>query len=59
MLSPLVFAIVVHVVTESVRNGVKSEMFYADELVLMSEMMKGMREQRAEGEPREDNSGSE
>ena len=34
MLSPLVFAIVVDVVTENVRNGLMSEMLYADDLVL-------------------------
>lgn len=44
MLLPLVFAIVVDVVTESVRNGLMSEMLYADDLVLMSETMKGLRE---------------
>ena len=51
-----------------------SEMLYVDDLVLMSEMMEGLREkfwkwkerngerfreQGAEGEPREDKSGSE
>ena len=44
VLSPLVFAIVVDVVTESVRNGLMSEMLYADDLVLMSETMEGLRE---------------
>ena len=44
VLSPLVFAIVVDVVTESVRNGLISEMLYADDLVLMSETMEGLRE---------------
>ena len=44
MLSPLVFAIVVDVVTESVRSGSMSEMLYVDDLVLMSEMMEGLRE---------------
>ena len=51
MLSPLVFAIVVDVVTESVRNGLMSEMLYADDLVLMSDVEGGIREQGAEGEP--------
>ena len=41
MLSPLVFAIVVDVVTQS---GSMSEMLYADDLVLMSEMMEELRE---------------
>ena len=44
VLSPLVFAIVVDVVTESVRNGLMSEMLYADDLVLMSETMEGLRQ---------------
>ena len=44
MLSPLVFAIMVDVVRESVRNGLMSEMLYADDLVLMSETMEGLRE---------------
>ena len=43
MLSPLVSAIMVDVVTESVRNGLMSEM-YADDLILMSETMEGLRE---------------
>ena len=44
LLSPLVFAIVVDVVTENVRNGLMSEMLYADDLVLTSETMEGLRE---------------
>ena len=44
VLWPLVFAIVVGVVTESVRNGLMREMLYADDLVLMSETMEGLRE---------------
>ena len=44
MLSPLVFAIVVDVVTESVRSGSMSEMLYVDDLVLMSETVEGLRE---------------
>jgi len=43
-LSPLLFAIVVDVLTESVRNGLMSEMLYADDLVLPSETMEGLRE---------------
>jgi len=42
--SPLIFAIVADVVTESVRNGLMSEMLYADDLVLTSETMEGLRE---------------
>ena len=36
-LSPLLFAIVVDVITERARNGLMSEMLYADYLVLTSE----------------------
>ena len=43
-LSPLLFAIVVDVIMESVRNGLMLEMFYADDLILTSEMMEGLRE---------------
>ena len=35
VLSPLVFAIVVDLVTENVRNGMMSEMLYPDDLVPM------------------------
>ena len=42
-LSPLLFAIMVDVITESVRNGLMSEMFYADDLILTSETMEGLR----------------
>ena len=38
------FAIVVDVITESVRNGLMSEKLYADDLVLTSQMMEGLRE---------------
>ena len=43
MLLPLAFVIVVDVVTESVRNGMMSEIFYADDLVLTSKTMEGLR----------------
>ena len=43
ILSLLVFAIMVDVATESVREGLMSEMLYADDLVLTSEMMEGLR----------------
>ena len=43
-LSPLLFAIVVDMITESVRNGLMGEMLYADDLVLTSETMEGLRE---------------
>ena len=41
---PLVFAIMVDVVMENVRNGLMSEMLYMDDLVLTSETMEGLRE---------------
>ena len=44
VLSPLAFAIVVDVVTENVRNGFMSDMLYADDLVLTSETMEGLKE---------------
>ena len=44
VLSSLVFVIVVDVVTENVRNGLMSEMFFADDLVLTSETIEGLRE---------------
>ena len=44
VLSPLAFVTMVDVVTESVRNGLMSEMLYADDLVLTSETMEGLRE---------------
>ena len=40
----LVFAIVVDMVRESVRNGFMSEMLYMEDLLLTSEMMEGLRE---------------
>ena len=44
VLSPLIFAIVIDVVTESARQGLMNEMLYADDLVLMSETMEGLRD---------------
>ena len=44
VLWPLVFSIMVDVVTESVRNDLMSEMLYGDDLVLTSETMEGLRE---------------
>ena len=43
-LSPLLFAIVVDVIMQSVRNGLMSVILYADDLVLTSETMEGLRE---------------
>ena len=40
----LIFAIVVHVVTEHARKGLLNEILYADDLVLMSESMGDLRE---------------
>ena len=43
VLSPFLFAVVVDVVTDLAREGVLSELLYADDLVLMSETIKGLR----------------
>ena len=42
VLSPLLFAIVVDVVTESTRESLMNEILYADDLVLMAETMVGL-----------------
>ena len=44
VLSPLLFAIVVDVVTENARRGVVNELLYADDLVIMCEDMKDLKE---------------
>ena len=44
VLLPLLFVIVVDMITESMRNGLMSEMLYADDLVLTSKTMEGLRE---------------
>ena len=44
VLSPLLFAIVVDVVTENARRGVVNELLYADDLVIMSEDMEDLKE---------------
>ena len=44
VLSPLVFAIVVDVVTEHAREGLLNEILYANDLVLMSESLDDLRE---------------
>ena len=44
MLSPLLFARVVDVVTENARRGVVNELLYADDLVIMSEDMEDLKE---------------
>ena len=42
MLSPLLFAIFVDVITENARRGMVNELLYADGLVLVSETMKDL-----------------
>ena len=43
VLSPFISAVVVDVVTEFARQVVLSELLYADDLVLMSETIEGLR----------------
>ena len=43
VLSPLLFAIVVDVITENAKRGVVNELLYADDLVLMSEDMEDLK----------------
>ena len=43
VLSPFIFAVVVDVVTELAREGALSELLYADDLILMSETIEGLR----------------
>ena len=43
VLSPFLFALVVDVVTEIARESVLSELLYADDLVLVSETIKGQK----------------
>ena len=44
VLSPLIFAIVVDVVTEYARAGLLNEILHADDLVLMSESLDDLKE---------------
>ena len=44
VLSPLLFAIMVGVVTENARECLMKEVLYADDLVLISEMIEGLKE---------------
>ena len=44
VLSPLLFAIVVDVITENARRGVVNELLYADDLVIMRENMEDLKE---------------
>ena len=43
VLSPLLFAIVVDVVTENAQEGLMKEVLYADDLVLMSKTMDNLK----------------
>ena len=43
VLSPFIFELVEDVVTEFTREGALSELLYADDLVLMSETIEGIR----------------
>ena len=42
MLSSLLFAVVVDVISENAREGLMNKILYEDDLVLMSESMKNM-----------------
>ena len=44
VLSPLLFAIVVNVVTDNARKGLMRKVLYTDDLVLMSETMESLKE---------------
>ena len=44
MLSPLLFAIVVYIITENARRGVVNELLYADDLVIMREDTEDLKE---------------
>ena len=44
VLSPLLFAIVVNIITENARRGVVNELLYADDLVHMSKTMEDLKE---------------
>ena len=48
--SPLIFAIVVDVVTEHAREGLLNDISYADDLVLMSESLEDLRRGSKGGE---------
>ena len=42
VLSPFLFALVLYVVTEFVREGALNELLYADDLVVMNETTEGL-----------------
>ena len=50
VLSPLLFAIVVNVVTENAREGLIKEALYTDDLVPMSEIMESLKKRFKNGE---------
>ena len=43
-MSPLLFGIVVNVMTENAREGLMKEVLYADDLALINETMEGLKE---------------
>ena len=43
MLSPLLFAIVVNIITKNARRGVVNELLYVDDPVLMSETVEDLK----------------
>ena len=49
MLLPLLFAIVVDIITENARRGVVNELLNADDLVLVSETMEDLKILEVEG----------
>ena len=44
VLSPLLFAIAVNIISENAREGLMNEILYANDLVLMSESMENLKE---------------
>ena len=44
VLSPLLFAVIVYIITENLKRGVVNQLLYADDLVIMSETMKDLKE---------------
>ena len=44
VLSPLLFAIAVDVISENAREGLMNEILYVDDLILMSESMENLKE---------------
>ena len=47
--SPFILAVVVNVVTEFAREGALSELLYADDLIMMSETIEGLRNKFLKG----------